>query len=112
MFALRGSATIRDLLKETRFIDYADSIDVQDIESSLARKPDLVPDWIQYSEDKRTTNGYYISHEENEPYVVGYYALKSKSRIIGRYTDHIKACAVFVHLELNDIASRIGPKRA
>ena len=70
----------------------------ESISAVLLSKPELVSDWLHWSEDKRSTPGYYFLAEGNS-YVVGHYPSDEQLK----FSDPIAACADFVVKEVNSI---------
>ena len=68
-----------------------------EVSAVLKSKPELVSDWLRWSEDKRGASGYYFS--EGKAYVVGYYPGDDQLE----FTDPIAACADFVIKEVNAV---------
>lgn len=64
----------------------------------LRSNSELVTDWLHWSEDKRSTAGYYFL-EEKGGYVVGHYP--DEDRV--EFDDPIAACADFIVKEVNSI---------
>ena len=64
----------------------------------LARHPELVEEWLHWSEDKRVSSGWYFLKERNE-YVVGYYPNGERLS----FADPVRACAEFVNREIEAI---------
>ena len=63
-------------LQRSRYSELRSKIDVADVIAALRDDPNLVAQWIMYSEDKRTDGGWYILEEKRE---------------IGRVSDHSTA---------------------
>ena len=64
---MRGEGlSLNDALKRSRYLAVRPGIYVDEIISALKDDPNLVLQWITYSEDKRTSGGWYILAEKNE----------------------------------------------
>lgn len=74
------------------------SLDVDAIRALLAAAPELVTAWLHWSEDKRSSPGYYFT-AEGDHYVVGRYP--SGERL--EFRDAITACADFIVKEVKSI---------
>jgi hypothetical protein len=65
--SMRGEGlSLNDALKRSRYLAVRPGIYVDEIISALKDDPNLVLQWITYSEDKRTSGGWYILAEKNE----------------------------------------------
>jgi hypothetical protein len=59
--SLRGAdLSVRDALKRTGYVGYRPMFKASDLLSLIAADPALVEDWLAYSEDKRTSGGWYV----------------------------------------------------
>lgn len=100
-FSQKRTVSIYDLLQQTGYSKVAENISEQDIYQELAKNPDFVDDWLVYSEDKRTTGGWYFKKGDKNKYLVG--CVDETGVTETEYADKIKACAKFVKQELNVI---------
>jgi len=94
----------RELIARTGYRDRWRSITVELLAEVLRQHPDWVDAWIQWSEDKRVSSGWYISGRDDAAFDVGHYPTIPPVR----YVDRTEACAVFVRCELASIAG-VGP---
>lgn len=101
-FHLRGRVSIRTLLEDSGYNQNHDFVDVETIEDALRANPDMVKDWVEYSEGKRTSSGWYIRQQESSNWEVGYYG-PGGSNQVSLYDQELLACAAFVKLELEAI---------
>lgn len=99
-----GTVSARELIARSGYRDRWRSISVRLLADVFSREPDWVAAWIQWSEDKRVSSGWYISRCDESAYDVGSYPDEPPVR----YGDRIEACAVFVRHELASIAD-VGP---
>ena len=67
----------------------------------LRSAPELVADWLGYSQDKRTSGGWYLIEEDNNRYVVG--AIDGER--VG-FDDANAACASFIIREFDSMVNR------
>jgi hypothetical protein len=91
LIAKSGYRGVRDLVSEDR------------IAACLSAHPDWIRAWITWSEDKRTSTGWFLE-EDGDVWVVGYLdrSRRSPERAFG---GPVAACAAFVAREIEDIAS-------
>jgi hypothetical protein len=65
--SMRGEGlSLRDALARVRYGELRMSFDQEDLLRLIRTDPNLVLQWIQYSEDKRTDGGWYIIEETRE----------------------------------------------
>jgi hypothetical protein len=98
------AVSARELIARSGYGERWRSITVGLLSDTLRQHPDWVDAWIQWSEDKRVSSGWYISRRGESAFDVGYYPTVPPVR----YGDRTKACAVFVRYELASIAD-VGP---
>ncbi len=95
--------SIYDLLKKNGYFQVHSQVSIESICEELSKHPECIDKWIQYSEDKRCSSGYYLKEEEGN-YIVGYYNEKTKKENIPvRYANRVKACARFIKYEIEEI---------
>ncbi len=92
-----GSKSAYELVHDSG-ID-ARSLTPESVSAVLLPKPELVSDWLDWSENKRSTPGYYFLAEEGGLYIVGYYPGDTQFE----FSDPIAACADYVVKEVNSI---------
>jgi hypothetical protein len=94
----QGTKSAYQLAKESGFINN-DKIDsIIKIKEYLQSHISLVELWELWSQDKRTTEGYYL--EIGKKNFVGYHGTKNKSNKV-RYKTAIDACSEFIFLEIS-----------
>ena len=93
-----------DLLKETGYFELHDQVVVSDIREALTRFPECVKEWMQHSEDKRTSGWYIIQNEEGR-YEVGSVAENGERSNQISLDSRFDACATFIKREIEDIRS-------
>ena len=91
-----GEKSPRDLIREAG-LD-VQSLTADSITAILKAKPELVAEWLQWSEDKRSSPGHYFL-SDGQRHVVGYYPGHEQVE----FADPIAACADFVIKEANAI---------
>jgi hypothetical protein len=98
-----GDVSIRELLKGTGYFQLYEKVTEDSIKKALSSYPESIAEWISYSEDKRSTSGYYLKEEGVNSYIVGY--LDEKKGMVNeiKYAERIDACASFIKREIEDI---------
>jgi hypothetical protein len=94
--------SLRDLVAQTGYLDLRPTLTRQEIADHLARHPGLVLDWLRYSEDKRTSGGWYLLHPSKE-WIVGRLSGPEHEREL-RFGPGPEACAEFILRELDGVA--------
>jgi hypothetical protein len=94
--------SLRDLVAETGYRDLRPTLSRQEITDYLTRHPGLVLEWLKYSEDKRTSGGWYLFHPSTG-WVVGQLAGPEQEREL-RFGSGPEACAEFILRELDSVA--------
>jgi hypothetical protein len=94
--------SLRDLVAETGYRDLRPTLTGKEIAAYLARHPGLVLKWLRYSEDKRTSGGWYLLHPSTG-WVVGRLTGPDKEREL-RFATGPEACAEFILRELDSVA--------
>jgi hypothetical protein len=91
--SLSGGISLRDALRLTNYRELRHSFEPNDLIPLIRANPKLVDQWLRYSEDKRTDEGWYLAapNEIGEP--------ASKRRIV--FPSLYAAVANFIVLELD-----------
>jgi hypothetical protein len=97
-----GRRSLAELVVETGYRELRPTLNGQDLADHLARHPGLVLDWLRYSEDKRTSGGWYLLHPSAE-WVVGRLTGPEHGREL-RFRAGPEACAEFILRELDSVA--------
>ena len=99
-----GDKSIHAILAGMKYSELRCQITVEAIRNSLSRHPECVTDWLRYSEDKRSTGGWYFKEARSGEFIVGCLAEDDRKAASQQfYDDKIVACAVFVKRELDSI---------
>jgi hypothetical protein len=98
-----GDKSIYDLLKDSGYFEVNDQIQENDIADVLSQNPDLIEQWLIWSEDKRTISGWYFTEDKKTgKYVVSFYPSKSGLEKL-EFSDKRLACAAFIKREIESI---------
>ena len=101
-----GDVSILSLVKASGYFGPHDQVSEADIRAALARCPECIREWLQYSEDKRTSSGWYLTHNDEGFYEVGYITEHAERQQRLVYSNCTDACAAFIKHELENI--RLG----
>jgi hypothetical protein len=105
-----GTETIGHLVTRSRFRDRWNEITVARLVDCLARNPDWLRAWFDYSADKRTSSGWYVTEADwrgaspADGGIVHYEVGDYPDGPAARYDDPVRACAEYVRAEVADIA--------
>jgi len=94
-----GNASIYDLLKESGYFAEHDHVTECAIHNALRSHPELARDWMDFSDDKRASAGWFLRSGGPKGYQVGYYP----GNEVLDFSDLLAACAAFVKREIEDI---------
>lgn len=94
-FRRRGDVSRSEILAESGYFADPDALEVATLAAHLADHPELVHDWLVYSEDKRTSKGWYFGQRPSGAFEIGQLAGGSET-----FTDPCMACAAFILREI------------
>lgn len=94
--------SIYSLLKETRYFETYSQINEDILLNALTEHPECINAWLSYSENKRTSSGWYFKQNNQEKYIVGYFSSKEDYEK-NEYSDIKIACAFFIKQEIESI---------
>ena len=88
------------LLKESGYFELHEQISENEIMEVLKNHPNLIAEWLQLSEDSRSSVRWGLSRNDNGRYVIGHWPGGEGFEEISS-TDKFYACAVFIkrHIE-------------
>jgi hypothetical protein len=104
-FKVRNSASMLTLVEESGYRAAPDLLSVDVVSAYLAERPSLVDAWLKYSQDKRTSSGWYVTEQSTGTCEVGYYPNGERVSVYGR----VPACAEFIVREVRAIGGRREP---
>lgn len=100
-FYNNGNISIYSLLKETGYFEHHSKISESDLRDQLVERPENIQHWVKWSEDKRTSSGWYIENKGGKC-IVGYFPEKENAKP-KEYSSVELACAAFIKLEIEEI---------
>jgi hypothetical protein len=98
----RANESSYSLLQESGYFQHANEITKDHIREVILQFPECVALWLQWSEDKRTQEGWYFSQDTNLKYSVGRVSKKGNTQQ-KEYSNAITACAIFIKEEIENI---------
>lgn len=93
-----GNKSPVQLVAESGLAQCESALSVEAVSAYLSQHPALVEQWLQWSEDKRVSSGWYFMRESNK-FVVGYYP---KGETLN-FAEALPACAEFIVREVQAI---------
>ncbi len=99
-FREAGHISMLKLLKESGYVENADLISEMQILEYVRKHSELINTWLHYSEDKRTSEGWYINSPSanqkiSDLWIVGSYP-NGETR---EFRDDVSACAFYIKQE-------------
>jgi hypothetical protein len=101
-FYSEQNESIYTLLKETGYFELHAEINEKDIFDLLIQYPEHIKQWLNWSENKRSSSGWYFKESENQKYIVGSFPDNGKLKT-SEYTNAAEACSFFIKREIEDI---------
>ncbi len=98
IFASRNDISVYQLLKDSGYFEKFSAISIKKIKKELKSHPELIQFWLNYSEDKRTSGGWYLKKDNND-FFVGNLLKKSEKH----FQNEVDACALFIKREIEEI---------
>jgi len=99
-FKVRGNVSVVDLVAASGYPAAPEALTVTAVSAYLREHPDLIEAWLTYSEDKRTSSGWYVSQRSSGTFEIGYHPQGERISVSDRAT----ACAEFIVREVRSIA--------
>jgi hypothetical protein len=97
-----ANISIYSLLKETGYFEMHNQVNEIGIIKYLVNHTECINQWLCWSEDKRSSSGWYFKESEEGKYLVGYFPTKENFKPI-EYSDLTEACAAYIKHEIEDI---------
>jgi hypothetical protein len=102
-FQTLDNVSMFSLVEAIGYFGFHDQISDADIRAALARCPESIREWMQYSEDKRMSSGWYLTLNDEGCYEVGYVTERGELQQQVAYNKGTDACATFIKRELENI---------
>lgn len=96
--------SIYSLLQESGYFESNNLINEDQIAEMLHKHPQSIDDWLRWSENKRTSSGWYFKKDEKERYGVGHYPDNNFQYMV--FADKFQACAAYIKREIDTIKIR------
>lgn len=97
-----GSISPYDAAQKSGYFERGIIVSEDLIRACLVAEPELVDDWLAYSENKRTSSGWFIRPTAGG-YEVGCFDGLAAPDVGLRHSDKLDACAKFIKYELEEM---------
>lgn len=98
-----NNESIYSLLQLIGYFDVYDKITENAILQELINHLDCIEHWLAWSENKRSTDGWFFLKKGSGVYVVGNIGLNGQVSEKLKFVDATEACAVFIKKEIESI---------
>ncbi len=98
-FRERRAVSYVDLLREIGYSAAEVPLSASELAGYLGEHPSLIDLWIAYSQDKRTSSGWYFERHGNKGYEVAHFPNGPRMLL----DDSAQACAEFIIRELPEL---------
>jgi hypothetical protein len=102
-FLSREDVSMRDLVAAVGIGSQSDDVMRAELRNEFRRHPEYIQAWLQYSEDKRVDEGWYLSEKPGGIWVVGCQRASLGGSFERDSNDASLACSEFVVGELSDM---------
>lgn len=100
-YASGNEESMISLLSKTGYFRNYDQVSVEAIQEVLFDYPEKTRDWLEWSENKRTDQGWFLK-QQGSFYVLG--RISGNEEFDKReFTSLLKACASFIKLEIEEM---------
>lgn len=93
-----GNVPFSQLLRDSGYTEIGDQVSEADIAAGLAQAPRCILDWMEYSSDKRSSGGWYVTELPDQRYEVGHLSSGAPTRIT--FANNVAAVAAFIKREI------------
>jgi hypothetical protein len=98
----RTGRSVADVVRASGYAQLRGQFAPRDLAAYLRARPEVVDQWVGYSEDKRTSDGWYL----RPPYSIGRITSESPPMHEVKHADLAAACAAFIVAELGEVLDR------
>ena len=110
-FESGGDVSFHALLRESGYNRQHAAVDVSMIEIALRADPEFVRDWLWYSENKRSSPGWFLRVAESGGWEVGYVD-RGECENVSFDQDDVVACAIFIKKEIDAVRASVRGRDA
>jgi hypothetical protein len=99
-FKVRRTVSVVQLVNESGYLVAPAALTADAVSMYLRDHPELIEAWLAYSQDKRTSSGWYVTQRAADSFEIGYFPAGERITVAGRAS----ACAEFIVREVRSIA--------
>jgi len=99
---IEQNVSLCEFLRETGYFEFHAQLNEKDIEDFLARNPECIELWLQYSDDQRVVETWYFLKSTEGAYKVAHNS-KVGTDSLHEFSQPDKACAFFIKRIIEDI---------
>lgn len=96
----RGNISSLNLLKESGYLEFPDQIGEEEIAAILKLYPNLINEWLLWSENKRSTPTWFFTKDNDDGWYFVGHSPESKEFEEINTKDEFKACTAFIKREV------------
>lgn len=100
--AIRNKSINRAMV-DFGYLDAHDSVSENAIRRHLEEHPELVAEWVLYSEDQRCSPAFYVLQTGKMRWTVGWVSREGDNLVIGEFDSPVDACAMYIKRALDSI---------
>jgi len=97
------NSSFYELLRDTGYFEMCNSVSESEIANVLLGNLELVEKWFEWSENKRTSDGWYLLKNKNGNYEVGRIYKNGTKEVSLEFCDKISACAAYIKREIDEM---------
>jgi len=98
----RSNRSLREVVHSSGYADLRGQFAPRELAAYLRARPEVIAQWVAYSEDKRTSDGWYL----RPPYSLGRISSEPPPMHEVKHVDLAAACAAFIIAELGEVLDR------
>lgn len=98
-----GNASMHALLKDSGYFSIHGQVTEHAILEALKAHPECVHDWMAWSEDKRSSTGWFFRRNGESAFEIAYFREYGDPSDVNEYSDATTACAAFIKREVETI---------
>ncbi|GAA0875039.1 hypothetical protein GCM10009118_14470 [Wandonia haliotis] len=102
-FVQDNNHSIYSLLQNTGYFNVYSKITQSTILQELTNHSNCIEYWLSWSENKRSTDGWYFIKKDNDKYVVGNINSDGQNSKYFEFDSAAQACSIFIKREIESI---------
>lgn len=98
-----ASLTVRQYLDSLDYNEHRDQISQECIQRALLEDKEAIDSWLEYSESKRSSVGWFFRRSANDHFEIGIYDSNKGYSRVSEYDTSIDACSLYIINEVGSI---------